>query len=65
LKFKSEEFAEGNGTVEHDNAENGEGDQGTKKKKGKKRNMAREEHKVLWIKRAPKVKLDTQDEGAV
>jgi hypothetical protein len=65
LKFKGEEFAEGNGTAEHDNAENGEGEQGTKKKKGKKRNMAREEHKVLWIKRAPKDKLDTQEEVAV
>ena len=65
LKFKGEESAEGNGTAEHDEAENGEGKQGIKNKKGKKRNVVREEHKVLWIKRAQKDKLDTQEEVAV
>ena len=59
------EFKQGESAAEHAEAENGEGEEGSEKKRGKKRTEAKEEHKVLWIKRAPKDKAETQEEVAV
>ena len=59
------EFKQGESAAEHAEAENGEGEEGSEKKRGKKRTEAKEEHKVLWIKRASKDKAETQEEVAV
>jgi hypothetical protein len=65
VKQVKEETAEVSGELAFQEGDENENPEGATKKKSQKRTEARDEHKILWIKRASDSKPETQEEVAV